>query len=159
MNSASTFHELQTRIAALLLLLVVWAVQAQTNLTIDWFTIDGGGGTSAGGVYTVSGTIGQPDAGTMSGGNFTLVGGFWGVIAAMQTPGAPLLSVARTSTNTVVVWWPLPDTGWKLHATTNLVTSGSTWTEIPPPYSTNVMSLDFVEPAPAGNKFYRLHKP
>ena len=30
---------------------------------IDWFTIDGGGGTSTGGVYSVSGTIGQPDAG------------------------------------------------------------------------------------------------
>ena len=31
--------------------------------TIDWWTIDGGGGTSTGGVYSVSGTIGQPDAG------------------------------------------------------------------------------------------------
>jgi hypothetical protein len=29
---------------------------------LDWFTIDGGGGTSTGGVYAVSGTIGQPDA-------------------------------------------------------------------------------------------------
>ncbi|MCA9243088.1 MAG: hypothetical protein KDA32_03970 [Phycisphaerales bacterium] len=44
---------------------------------INWFTIDGGGGTSAGGVYTVSGTIGQPDAGIMGGGNYTLSGGFW----------------------------------------------------------------------------------
>ena len=33
------------------------------NYSIDWFTIDGGGGTSTGGVYAVSGTIGQPDAG------------------------------------------------------------------------------------------------
>ena len=37
------------------------------SYSIDWSTIDGGGGTSTGGVYTVSGTIGQPDAGTMSG--------------------------------------------------------------------------------------------
>ena len=35
---------------------------AQTY-SIDWSTIDGGGGTSTGGVYSVSGTIGQPDAG------------------------------------------------------------------------------------------------
>ena len=59
------------------------------NFTIDWFTIDGGGGTSTGGVYSVSGTIGQPDAGTMSAGNYSLVGGFWGIVAAVQTPGAP----------------------------------------------------------------------
>jgi hypothetical protein len=36
--------------------------------SIDWFTIDGSGGTSTGGVYQVSGSIGQPDAGTVSGG-------------------------------------------------------------------------------------------
>ncbi|MCX6925718.1 MAG: hypothetical protein NT154_21275 [Verrucomicrobia bacterium] len=61
------------------------------NLTLNWFTVDGGGGTSTGGVYSVSGTIGQPDAGQMSRGNFTLTGGFWNVTAAVQTPGAPLL--------------------------------------------------------------------
>jgi hypothetical protein len=38
------------------------------SYSIDWFTIDGGGGTSTGGVYQVSGSIGQPDAGTVSGG-------------------------------------------------------------------------------------------
>ena len=137
----------------------VLAVRGQ-SYSIDWFTLAGGGGTSTGGVYSVTGTIGQPDAGAMSGGNYTLEGGFWGVIAAVRTPGAPLLSLARTSTNTVVVWWPLPDTGWQLHATTtNLVASGGVWTEIPPPYATNLTSLCFVEPVPVGNKFYRLHKP
>lgn len=75
------------------------------------------------------------------------------------TAGAPLLTITRTPTNTVAVSWPLPDTGWLLHATTNVVTSGSVWTEIPPPYATNATSLYFVEPTPAGNKFYQLHKP
>src|SRR6266480_3770721 len=75
--------------------------------TIDWFTIDGGGGTSTGGVYAVSGTIGQPDAGHMSGGNFSLDGGFWSIIAAVQTPGAPTLRVVRSSTNTVIIAWPV----------------------------------------------------
>src|SRR5947209_1245364 len=84
------------------------------NYSIDWFTIDGGGGTSTGGVYAVSGTIGQPDAGHMSGGNFTIDGGFWGIIAAIQTPGAPLLRVFLTATNTVVVAWPAPSTGFSL---------------------------------------------
>lgn len=47
--------------------------------SIPWSTIDGGGVlNSSGGSYTLSGTIGQPDAGaTMSGGSFSLTGGFW----------------------------------------------------------------------------------
>ncbi len=49
------------------------------SFAIDWFTIDGGGAMrSTGGSFEASGTIGQPDAGLMSGGGFELVGGFWG---------------------------------------------------------------------------------
>lgn len=51
---------------------LVWA-----QPSIPWYTVDGGGGTSTGGVYSLSGTIGQPDAGVLSGGTFTLTGGFW----------------------------------------------------------------------------------
>ena len=41
-------------------------------------TIDGGGlMRSAGGDFELSGTIGQPDAGVLSGGEFELSGGFW----------------------------------------------------------------------------------
>src|SRR6185436_4115363 len=69
------------------------------SYTIDWFTIDGGGGTSTGGVYAVSGTIGQPDAGQLSGGNFTLSGGFWGGLFAIQQPGAPTLHILNSGPN------------------------------------------------------------
>jgi hypothetical protein len=156
MTARRRSHKTEAGLAALLLAIAVSMAQAQYAL--DWFTIAGGGGTSTGGVFTVSGTIGQPDAGTMSGGNFTLDGGFWSLFA-IQTPGAPWLSLTRTTTNTVVVSWSLPDTGWKLHTTTNLVIGGSVWTEIPPPYATNGTNLYFVEPTPVANKFYRLHKP
>ena len=43
-----------------------------------WWTADGGGGSSASGSYILDGTIGQPDAGMLSGGSYTLIGGFWG---------------------------------------------------------------------------------
>src|SRR5690606_37123873 len=44
---------------------------------IRWYSIDGGGGTSSGGRFTLVGTIGQHDAGPiMTGGRFTVVGGF-----------------------------------------------------------------------------------
>src|ERR1043165_8161890 len=50
---------------------------AKAQLAVNWYTIDGGGGTSSGGTFVVSGTIGQPDAGAMSGGIFVVQGGFW----------------------------------------------------------------------------------
>jgi hypothetical protein len=128
------------------------------SYSIDWHSIDGGGGTSTGGVYSVSGTIGQPDAGPMRGGNYTLEGGFWGVIAAVQTPGAPLLTIVRSNI-TVIVSWPLPATGWVLEATNALPQVAAPWPLISPPYQTNGTNLQFSEPTPLGNKFYRLHKP
>ena len=50
-----------------------------TGYDLSWYTIDGGGATfSMGGSYSLGGSIGQPDAGSMSGGGYTLTGGFWG---------------------------------------------------------------------------------
>jgi hypothetical protein len=126
--------------------------------TIDWWTVDGGGDTSTIGQYSLSGTIGQPDAGTMSGGNFTLQGGFWGVIAAVQTPGAPLLSIARTTTNTVAVFWPSPSTGWTLEQNTNSVSSVN-WSNAPGTILDNGTIKYLIVNLPTGNHFYRLHKP
>jgi hypothetical protein len=140
------------RIAALLALSP--AVLAG-DYAIDWSTIDGGGSTSTGGVYTVSGTIGQPDAGTMSGGNYTLQGGFWGVIAAVQTPGAPLLSIARTTTNTVAVFWPSPSTGWTLQQNTNSVASVN-WSNVTSAIQDDGTTKTLIVNPPAGNRFYRL---
>ena len=47
------------------------------NYSIDWYKFAGGGGTSTGEVYSVSGTIGRPGAGgPMTGGNYSVTGGF-----------------------------------------------------------------------------------
>ncbi|MHC4556598.1 MAG: hypothetical protein ACYTFW_13470 [Planctomycetota bacterium] len=62
--------------SALLLSLMMAAVVCG-QYKIDWYTIDGGGGTSSGGQYTLTGTIGQPDAGWSIGGIYELLGGFW----------------------------------------------------------------------------------
>lgn len=46
--------------------------------TLNWWTVDGGGGSSNGNGYTLNGTLGQPDADTVAtGGGYTLAGGFW----------------------------------------------------------------------------------
>src|SRR5215471_11484076 len=94
-------------------------IAASAQYSIDWFTVDGGGGTSTNGQFAVSGTIGQPDAGAMSGGNFSLTGGFWSLISVVQTPGAPLLRIILTATNTAVVSWPSPSSGFVLQQNTN----------------------------------------
>jgi len=53
---------------------------------LSWHTVDGGGAMfSVGATYTLGGTIGQPDAGFMSGGNYTLTGGFWAGASIPQT--------------------------------------------------------------------------
>jgi hypothetical protein len=136
-------------------LLSALCFQAWGQYSIDWSTIDGGGGTSTGGVYSVTGTIGQPDAGAMSGGNYTLQGGFWGVIAAVQTPGAPLLSIVRTTTNTVAVFWPSPSTGWTLQQNTNSVSSVN-WSNITSGIADDGTTKTLIVDPPAGNRFYRL---
>ncbi len=49
------------------------------DFDLSWHTIDGGGATfSAGGGYSLGGSIGQPDAGQVSNLPYTLNGGFWG---------------------------------------------------------------------------------
>src|SRR6266704_1784355 len=127
------------------------------NYSIDWFTIDGGGGTSTGGVYSVSGTIGQPDAGHMSGGNYTIDGGFWGIIAAIQTPGSPLLRVVLSSTNTVVVAWPAPSTGFSLQQNPTVGTTN--WSGVTNGVFVVGSENQVIISPPVGNRFYRLNHP
>ena len=57
---------------------------------ITFWTADGGGGTSAGERYTVSGTARQPEAGGLSGGgHYSLTGGYWGEAGAPAAPPPP----------------------------------------------------------------------
>lgn len=146
------------RLAAMACLLFIATVMAHAQpYGIDWFSIDGGGGVSTGGVYTVGGTSGQADAGMLSGGAYGLAGGFWGVI---QVPGAPLLSVAH-SNNTVVVFWPLPATSFVLDQTLALSSppGNISWNQVAFPYQTNATHIFITVPESTGHKFYRLRKP
>ena len=62
----------------LLVAAVVPMTLAQTGYDLSWWTVDGGGQMySVGSGYELGGTIGQPDAGVLTGGGYTLGGGFW----------------------------------------------------------------------------------
>jgi hypothetical protein len=68
-------------VAVCLFLLATSVVLAQSGggYDLSWSTVDGGGWTfSSGGAYSVGGTAGQPDPGLLTGGSYTLGGGFWG---------------------------------------------------------------------------------
>jgi hypothetical protein len=136
-----------------ILFLLFPAIGFAQPYSIDWYKVAGGGGTSTGGVYSVSGTIGQHDAGgPMTGGNYSLTGGFWALLSVVQTPGAPALYITGSG-NTVTVYWQ-DVSGWSLQQNSNLSASGgwsvnSSWTTS---NGTNYLNIT----PPTGNLFFRL---
>ena len=144
-----------------LILLLSWLIPGigfAQPYSIDWYKIAGGGGTSSGANYTVTGTIGQHDAGKpMTGGIYSLSGGFWALIAVVQTPGLPDLTITSAGPGKVVVSWP--NTGsYSLQQNNNLAATAA-WTtsgySIATANGTNTVTV-----APAtGNLFFRLANP
>jgi len=79
-------------LTAFFLLASVALAQTGGGYDLTWSTIDGGGYTwSEGGGYALGGTVGQPDAGVLSGGDYTLVGGFWCGAAAQHRMYLPVV--------------------------------------------------------------------
>lgn len=146
-------------LSAWLTLLVVAFAHAQ-SYTVDWYKIAGGGGTSTGGTYQVSGTIGQSDAGgAMSGGQYSVTGGYWSLINVVQMPGVPMLLIVPNGANSVKILWPDAATNsFTLQQNNNLTvtagwaTSGYTITN---GFGTNFCTIT----SPTGNLFFRLSRP
>ena len=142
----------------LMLSLFLTATGFAQQYSIDWHKIAGGGGASTGATYQVIGTIGQPDAGSaMTGGNYTVTGGFWSLIAAVQTPGAPLLKITRSGTSAVVSW-PSPATGWKLQQNISGLNSAD-WSDVTDPMQDDGTTKTLIVSLPTGTRYYRLSKP
>jgi hypothetical protein len=127
------------------------AAHAQ-SYSIDWYKIAGGSGVSSNAPYQLSGTIGQQDAsGQMTGGNYSVTGGFWSLIA-VQTPGAPLVTITYTN-NQVIVSWPSSLTNWTLQTNGNVTTTN--WVN----YTGTVFNNTITNSPPKGNLFFRLTQP
>jgi hypothetical protein len=143
------------RLLILLLNLLVPSLGFAQQYSIDWYKVAGGGGTSTGGVYSVSGTIGQPDAGgAMTGGNYSMTGGFWSLLA-VQTPGAPTLNISQTGSTVTVFWQNV--TGWSLQQNNNLALPAN-WSAsggVSTANGTNSITIT----SPTGNLFFRLANP
>ena len=128
---------------------------ALAQYSIDWFTVDAGGGTSSVGVYEISGIIGQPDAGSVNAGNYVIDGGFWSDLEAVPEPGPPGLAIELVSPGVILITWPAPSTGYVLQQSTNLTTTN--WLAVTnPPMVVNGEMQITVSPT-VGNRYYRLH--
>ena len=127
--------------------------QSGGGYDLSWHTIDGGGGTSTGGVFSVTGTIGQPDAGgPMTNGQYSVTGGFWALPTAVQVPNAPTLTIALAAPGQATISWSPNTPGYVLQET--WVLSPSNWTNSP---SGSINPI--VVQAALPTKFYRLFKP
>ena len=148
MNKHIATPGLRQAVATLFLMVSVLATHAQTY-SINWYKVSGGGGTSTNTQSSLSGTIGQHDAsGAMTGGGFSLTGGFWSLYA-VQTPGAPLLTITYTGNQAIVSWDPSV-AGWTLQTNHNLSTG--TWSN----YVPTVVNNRVTNSPPTGNVFFRL---
>ncbi len=130
------------------------AVPAQ-NYSIEWYEITGGGGASTGGTYQISGTIGQPEAGNaMSGGQFSVTGGFWSLLAVVQAEGLPNLTITQAG-HSFSVWWPNTVT-CSLQQSTALAPAN--WVTCGYPVTTNNGVCCITITQPAGSLFFRLQR-
>ena len=142
----------KTKLTLLGILVSSVTLHAQ-NYSIDWFKIAGGGGTSAGGLYQVSGTIGQHDAGpVMTNGLFSVTGGFWVLPAAVQTLGAPTLTIVPAAPGYATISWSPNTPGFVLQETVSL--SPANWTN-----SVSGAANPITIPTTLPAKFYLLKKP
>ncbi len=140
-------------LSLLILALGLPAALAQ-SYSLSWFTLDGGGGVSTGGVFAVNGTVGQPDAGVMTGGNFSLAGGFWGVVIPVQQSNAPVLFIANLQNGAVKVSWSPNTPEFVLQEAADLNPLPVAWTNAPAAWTNGA-----VLPAASQTRYFRLSKP
>jgi hypothetical protein len=141
----------------LLFAFLIPTVSFAQNYSIDWYKVAGGGGTSSNGQYMVSGTIGQHDAGgPMTGGSYSLTGGFWSLISVVQTAGLPNLTITHSGNSVIVSW---PDTGsYTLQQNSNLAATAG-WSTNGYSISTANGTNSITITPPTGNLFFRLSNP
>ena len=123
------------------------------SFSIDWHTIDGGGGASTGGGFTVNGTIGQPDGGgPMAGGQDSVTGGYWALPIGVPTSGSPTLLILRATPGVATLSWSPATPGFVLQQSDNLTTSS--WSN-----ALSGAANPVTVPPTLPSKFYRLRKP
>jgi len=127
------------------------------NYSLNRSRLTSGGGQSAGGNFTLRGSLGQAEAGTpLTGGGYSLTGGFRAKVGIIQTPDAPKLTVASNPDGTVTIRWSSA-AGWSLQQSDQL--TAESWAGSVQPVTENGPDRSVTLTPPAGWRFFRLHKP
>lgn len=141
--------------ATLAITLTMMAFSCPAQFAIRAYTINGGGGKSEGGPFTVQGTVGQPDAATpLTGGQFSVTPGFWASVSAIQTPGAPLLSIQVVG-DSVQVSWPKTATAFTLEQSSAIP---GNWQTVTFPHATNGSTVSVAVPLSGQIQVFRLRQ-
>ncbi len=145
--------------ACMTLMLSTLYAHAQ-QYAVPWFKIAGGGGMqSTGGVYALSGTIGQVDAGRAAATNaFRIEAGFWAI--AIQQLGYPPLNITKDAGTNYFVSWLTAEPGLMLQQASALSTP-TVWIDTSELVSTSGLT-NIVQQGIAGgvtHRFYRLRRP
>jgi hypothetical protein len=151
------FTAMKALLTVSLLLLTAVVASAQSNYSITSATIDGGGGTSSGGPYAVTGAIAQADASAAStGGSYSISGGFFGQYMALQQTGAPHLTIRGVGASVQVIWGAnVP--GWVLQSNSADLAPAS-WLDVVGTPSVNGAEQSLQFAAGSGRVFFRLRK-
>lgn len=100
-------------------------------------------------------------SGPSSGGDYSVVGGFWAKAVVAQPSESPTLGAEPLAGPGVRLFWPVSASGFVLDQTQALAspTAATVWTRVSLPMQTNAGRVSVTVPAPVGNTFYRLRKP
>jgi hypothetical protein len=145
---------MKRKISMMAVLLVPACLALAQNYSIDWHKIAGGGGSSSGGQYSLSGTIGQHDAGgPATNSEYSASGGFW-TLFAVQTTGAPTLAIKIIGGNSVMVYWPSATAGYSLQMNPDL--NPADWAAPSQTVNDDGTNKYIVITSPTGNAYFRL---
>ena len=123
------------------------------DFTLAGGRVAGGGGTSAGGAFQLTGTIAQPDAGgPLTNTPFSLTGGVWALPFVIQSDGAPTLSVTNATPGFATISWNPATPGFVLQSTPSL--SPAAWSTVD-----GATAPPVTVPALAPRRYYRLVRP
>lgn len=129
------------------------------DFAVDRSVISSGGGTSTNGAFSITGTLGQPDAGPrLTGGVFTVDGGFWGAVTLQQTPGAPLLTLQHLKVSgTLFFSWPITAESYVLDSSP-LVGPAASWTPVSASVQLDGQHRTVTLPQQPGQRYFRLRQ-
>lgn len=155
------FHQPRQTLLRTGMLVVTLAASVRSDAadSLDWFTLDAGGGIQSSASYVINFTAGQNDVGAAAStsASYRVVTGFWALENMGPDNGLPTLRIARKEEN-VVVSWPSPSTGFFLQQADSLDVIPANWVNTPGVVSDTGFEKNISIPANAARRFYRLRR-